>query len=192
MPHRLRCPHDDKRSSLATPSSRPLVACWQKFRYKSSCSPGQILTRCSGLFPRGLHRDDTRMAMPNKPGLGNTLSIASQLRVPSGSSSKIFPSDCEKPAGAKDAIIPIPGRQSRDPVSQRFPATQSDVRNRSGTAKSKPAKSFSAWLLDAIYFLCPDCSCCQCSTIAAGLLMAALLTLLFLHLGGYWSLSSKS
>lgn len=41
-------------------------------------------------------------------------------------------------------------------------------------------------LLDAIYFICPDCSCVQCSAIIAGLLTVAMLTLLFLYLGHYW------
>lgn len=41
--------------------------------------------------------------------------------------------------------------------------------------------------LDAIYFICPECSIIQCSAIAIGLLTSALLTILFLHLGGYWN-----
>lgn len=41
-------------------------------------------------------------------------------------------------------------------------------------------------LLDAVYFVCPDCSVTQCSTIILGLLLSACLTVLFLYLGGFW------
>lgn len=61
---------------------------------------------------------------------------------------------------------------------------------KTGPASSGPKKraqrSLSIWLLDAVYYICPDCSLVQCSTILAGLLLTLLLTLLFLHLGGYW------
>jgi len=41
-------------------------------------------------------------------------------------------------------------------------------------------------LIDVICFICPDCSCVQYSAIFIGLLIAALLTLFFLYLGGYF------
>ena len=41
-------------------------------------------------------------------------------------------------------------------------------------------------ILDAIYFICPDCSCVQCSAIISGLLVVVILILVFLYVGGYW------
>lgn len=50
----------------------------------------------------------------------------------------------------------------------------------------KRERKFKDKLLDATYFICPDCSCIQCSAIIAGLIAAAILTTIFLYLGGYW------
>lgn len=55
-----------------------------------------------------------------------------------------------------------------------------------GPSKRRPV-SFLDRLLDGLYFLCPDCSLVQCSAIMLGLLMASILTVIFLYIGNYWS-----
>lgn len=56
------------------------------------------------------------------------------------------------------------------------------------TIKIAPPKVVSCKdrLLDAIYFLCPDCSYVQCCTILLGFVLAAALTVFLLYAGGYW------
>lgn len=46
-------------------------------------------------------------------------------------------------------------------------------------------------ILDAIYFVCPDCTIVQCSAIISGLLLVAILTLLLLYFGNYWDTIPK-
>lgn len=49
-------------------------------------------------------------------------------------------------------------------------------------------RQLSTWdrLLDAIYFVCPDCSFIQCSAIFLGLLLASFLVVALLYFGNYW------
>lgn len=61
------------------------------------------------------------------------------------------------------------------------------VKQQPAPSKPRPPVSFKDRLLDAIYFLCPDCSLVQCSAILLGLMLTALLTVLFLYLGNFWS-----
>lgn len=60
------------------------------------------------------------------------------------------------------------------------------------TIRIAPQKAFKDRLLDAIYFLCPDCSYIQCFTIFLGLLAAAALTVILLFAGGYWSKPARN
>ena len=90
------------------------------------------------------------------------------------------------PPGATKSNKVHPADRSKTLVSER---SQSSLGRGGGSGKGgdrKKDKSCKSWCLDAIYFLCPDCSCVQCGTIAGGLLMASLLTVLFLYVGGYW------
>lgn len=51
----------------------------------------------------------------------------------------------------------------------------------------KKDAGFKDKLIDAVFFVCPDCSYVQCSAIIIGLSVTVLLVLLFLYLGNYWS-----
>lgn len=74
--------------------------------------------------------------------------------------------------------IPSSSNTSRTQSKQQIPQAQKlPFRNdKTGTER----------LLDAIYFICPECSVLQCSTIILGLMVSICLTLLFLYLAGYW------
>lgn len=115
-----------------------------------------------------------------------------------GSSSKIYPSDRATPnsfVGLTNNQIIIDNQIAKNlPSKQRLPSSSivnETIRNAPNTDKTRPQKTFTSWLLDAIYFICPDCSCVQCSSIAGGFLLMILLTLLFLHLAGYFSRPSS-
>lgn len=57
---------------------------------------------------------------------------------------------------------------------------------RNNNIYKRKQESCKDWLLDAIYFICPDCSCVQCSAIFLGLTTISCLIILFLYLGNYW------
>lgn len=64
-----------------------------------------------------------------------------------------------------------------------------DNNNKSRKTTYFERTTFVSRLLDGIYFICPECSLIQCSSIALGLLASALLTCLFLYVAGYWQKS---
>lgn len=72
-----------------------------------------------------------------------------------------------------------------NPSVKDNPPTSAIVPPPTETKKKQP--SFGDRLLDALYFVCPDCSWIQCSGIFAGLLLVAILVVIFLYAGNYWS-----
>lgn len=119
---------------------------------------------------------------PETPG--STIRIGSKL---SGEGAIADPRPVKKDSKADSStVVNIPSGSSSSrpkkpkqvlPQAQKFPYRN----NKTSTQR----------LLDAIYFICPDCSILQCSTIILGLVVCIGLTLLFMYLGGYWETIRK-
>ena len=100
-----------------------------------------------------------------------------------------------KPPGAASPSAAIVGEQQQLTNGSNIrskgglaEATKTQLEQQPPKPKGAPRDdNFRDRLLDAIFFVCPDCSCVQCSAIFGGLLAAALLTAAFLYLGNYWS-----
>lgn len=87
-----------------------------------------------------------------------------------------------EPINSNSTIVNISNSAQRNQISLKDQAVK---QQRTKLSDRKPPTKTER-LLDAIYFVCPDCSVTQCSTIILGLLLSACLTILFLYLGGFW------
>lgn len=103
------------------------------------------------------------------------------------SSSKLIPNSNQ----TKKSPFTIRNNSKIQPIDT-FKGKSSSRVTKVPTIKIAPPKAFKDRLLDAIYFLCPDCSYIQCFTILLGLLVAAALTTILLHAGGYWTGSPQN
>lgn len=97
-----------------------------------------------------------------------------------------FKSDLNKNQTNKSPF-PIRNNSKVQPIN----TSQGVTRKKSSTVPTiriAPRKTvrFKDRLLDAIYFICPDCSYVQCCTILLGILMGAAFTAILLYAGGYW------
>lgn len=85
--------------------------------------------------------------------------------------------------------------QNKSPKLPKSPKSPQIKNHTTGAQQQQPEKrrrprdeaSFWERLQEAVFVLCPDCTKVQCYTILAGLLLAVILTSLFLLWGGYWS-----
>jgi hypothetical protein len=103
-------------------------------------------------------------------------------KVSSKVTSKVFPSG----KTSDETIRPAPSRPRSQIGKEQQQQGQASLRKR------KDEAPFFERLQEAVYVLCPDCSKVQCLAIIIGLVATALLTLLFLWLGGYWSASHRT